>query len=144
MLGPSRRGGIEISVNLDIAIELTHGRLCLPHLFLAVVILSSTMTILPSDTTPFGFIQPLHEYIIAHAFGLTFTNSIWLFIIPLVPLSILNFLVLFPKTRPYRVPLGIIGVGMVLHAVMTYRFDGEHHDTISTSFHWVIRRMVLM
>lgn len=79
---------------------------------------------IPSASEPFGLLQPLHRHIVDTATSLTWSNWPMLFIFPLMPLGVLCFLVEMPGTRVYRLPLGLLGVAMLVHAMMSFRFDG--------------------
>ena len=73
---------------------------------------------------PFGFLEPIHQHILHNATPLTMTNWPMLFIVPLIPLSLVCYLVQIEGTRRYRLPIGILGCAMIVRAAMSYRFDG--------------------
>ena len=81
--------------------------------------------LLPSSEAPFGFLQPVNDHIVATATVLTWTNWPMLFIVPLIPMSLVCYLVQLPNTRQWRIPIGLLGAAMVARGIFTYRFDGE-------------------
>ena len=73
---------------------------------------------------PFGFLEPIHQHILANATPLTMTNWPMVFIVPVIPLSLVCYLVQIPGTRKYRLPIGILGCAMIVRAATSYRFTG--------------------
>lgn len=84
------------------------------------------MTVLPgSEPSPFGPLQPLHEYILRSAHQLTFTNAHHILLYPILPLFAQSWLLQYPATRPYRLAVGVVAVYLSVDAWFHYRFYGE-------------------
>ena len=86
---------------------------------------TAEMSLLPTAEAPFGVLQPINDHIVANATVLTWTNWLMMFIVPLVPMSLICYLVQLSDTRHWRAPLGLLGAAMVARGVFTYRFGGQ-------------------
>ena len=81
---------------------------------------------------PFGPLNPFHEHIIAQARPLTWTN--WpVAVLPSIPLGVIALLLQYPNTRPWRIVVGGIGVGLMGWSVVSYRFVG----TLPSFYHFL-------
>ena len=87
------------------------------------------VSLLPTAEAPFGFLEPIHQYILRNATPLTKTNWPMLFFLPLAPLGLVTYLIQFEDNRRYRLPLSIVGIAMMIHAASHYRFDGEFEQS---------------
>jgi hypothetical protein len=82
------------------------------------------MSVLPSPSAPFGFLEPLHRYIVDNAQPINSTNA-----------SVLNYstallclqalLLQFPNTRPLRAALGVVALAVSVATWSSVRFVGE-------------------
>ncbi|ORX36319.1 hypothetical protein BD324DRAFT_628280 [Kockovaella imperatae] len=80
------------------------------------------MPILPSPEAPFGLLEPLHRHMIQDAQPITSSNWVPVLIVPLFPMAIMAFLLQYENTRIYRLPLGIVGLAIMGHSHVCYRF----------------------
>jgi hypothetical protein len=83
------------------------------------------MGILPTPSEPFGFLEPLHQYILANAQPISVTNAYQLSLIPLIPLALQTYLLQIPGTRSYRAALAVVGITLIIRAFLSYRFPSE-------------------
>lgn len=84
------------------------------------------MPLLPSSTAPYGPLQSLHEHIIATAQPVNLLAAHHLLLYPTAPLFLQAYLLQYPRTRKYRIPLGIASIYFTVVAWMGYRFYGEY------------------
>ncbi|WVR03941.1 hypothetical protein IAU60_000940 [Kwoniella sp. DSM 27419] len=75
-----------------------------------------------SSATPFGPLQPLHEYVIKNAVPIDWSNWYRLFIIALIPLYAQALLLRCEGTRILRSALAVVGIALLWHAGTTIRF----------------------
>ncbi|ODO04726.1 hypothetical protein I350_05336 [Cryptococcus amylolentus CBS 6273] len=81
------------------------------------------MPILPSSTAPFGFLEPLHAYVLAHSEPLTWSNWWRLAVLPTIPLFLQAVLLRKEGTRKDRLALAVVGIALLWHACLRYRFE---------------------
>ncbi len=82
------------------------------------------MPFLPTSEAPFGFLNPLHAYVLNNAGPITSTNWPRVLILPLVPVTVQCYLLQFPDTQLYRIGIGAVGVTGLLQTWTHYRFYG--------------------
>ncbi|WVQ74502.1 hypothetical protein IAR50_004103 [Cryptococcus sp. DSM 104548] len=81
------------------------------------------MPMLPTSAAPFGFLEPLHGYVLAHSEPLTLNNWWRLAVLPTVPLFLQAVLLRKEGTRKDRIALGVLGIALLWHACLRYRFE---------------------
>ena len=80
-------------------------------------------------TAPFGLLNLLHTYVLAHATPITWTN--WpLTAIPSLILGLVAWLVQRPGTRPLRIAVGAIGMLSMAYAMLFFRFAGAFRPQV--------------
>ena len=77
---------------------------------------------------PYGPLQPLRDYSLAHAQPVTPQNVAYL-VIPLLPIGVQAILMQYEGTRLYRAALGVLGLGLMIPAGLGHRFVGEYRLT---------------
>ncbi|WVQ78750.1 hypothetical protein IAT38_000837 [Cryptococcus sp. DSM 104549] len=80
------------------------------------------MPLLPTPSAPFGPLEPIHTHILTHATQLTWSNAYQLFVIPFLPLYVQALLLRYEGTRAWRMALGVLGVGLIVNAGVSFRF----------------------
>lgn len=82
------------------------------------------MSVLPSQSAPFGFLEPIHRYLVDNAQPFnTATASVLNYSTGLLFLQ--AWLVQFPGTRLLRVAVGVLGIWVSFATWSTVRFVGE-------------------
>jgi hypothetical protein len=81
----------------------------------------SSLPLIPSGSAPFGPLNPLHEYIIAHAEDITLGNAVYALGIPFAPLGLQAFLLQHEGTRVWRGAVAVLGLALILRAWTGYR-----------------------
>lgn len=80
------------------------------------------MSIFPTTSSPFGVLEPIHSYILSNTEQLSWSNWWKLFVIPFIPLYLQVLLLRREHTRKERVVLAGLGLGLLWHAGLRYRF----------------------
>lgn len=80
------------------------------------------MFIFPTTSSPFGLLEPIHTYILSNTEQLSWSNWWKLFVIPFIPLYLQVLLLRRERTRKERVALALLGLGLLWHAGLRYRF----------------------
>lgn len=80
------------------------------------------MSIFPTTSSPFGLLEPIHTYILSNTEQLSWSNWWKLFVIPFIPLYLQVLLLRREHTRKERVALAVLGLGLLWHAGLRYRF----------------------
>lgn len=76
--------------------------------------------------SPFGFLNPIHHYILANAEPLTLATFPSYILIPLIPLFLQAYLLFDDGTQHQRMALGAVTVAMMLRGWTGYRFIGGY------------------
>lgn len=80
------------------------------------------MSVFPTTSSPFGHLEPIHAYILSNTEQLSWSNWWKLFVIPFIPLYLQALLLRREHTRKERVALAALGLGLLWHAGLRYRF----------------------
>lgn len=99
----------------------------------------SSLPLIPSESAPFGPLNPLHEYIIAHAEDITLGNAVYALGIPFAPLALQAFLLQHEGTRVWRGAIAVLGVALILRAWTGYRLIREWSSAWRVEEHWGTR-----
>lgn len=86
-------------------------------------------SLIPTAVAPFGPLQPLHEYALAHAVEVAPSNLVQLLLIPTLPFGVQIFLLQYDRTRMFRIAAAAVGCTLMLRAWMSYRFTGTSTPT---------------
>lgn len=83
---------------------------------------SGSMSVFPTTSSPFGPLEPIHAYILSNTEQLSWSNWWKLLVIPFIPLYLQALLLRREHTRKERVALAALGLGLLWHAGLRYRF----------------------